>query len=51
MPDQVFEQARAEFSDEELVDLTVAVNAINDYNRINIAFRVPGGSYKVGEHA
>jgi len=51
VPDQVFEQARAEFSDEELVDLTVAVNAINDYNRINIAFRVPGGSYKVGEHA
>lgn len=49
--DEVFEQVRQQFTDEELVDLTLAVTTINTYNRINIAFRVPGGSYKVGQFA
>jgi AhpD family alkylhydroperoxidase len=51
VPDSVFENARKQFSDEELIDLTLAVTTINSYNRINIAFRVQGGSYVVGEHA
>jgi AhpD family alkylhydroperoxidase len=49
--DEVFEEARAQFSEEELIDLTMAVVTINSYNRINIAFRVPAGSYVPGEHA
>jgi AhpD family alkylhydroperoxidase len=49
--DEVYEEAKKQFSDEELIDLTLAVVAINSYNRVNIAFRIPGGSYKVGEHA
>src|ERR1044072_2800508 len=35
VPDEVYEQAHAEFSEEELIDLTLAVIAINSYNRIN----------------
>ncbi|MFD2873579.1 carboxymuconolactone decarboxylase family protein [Mucilaginibacter ximonensis] len=51
VPDEVYEQVRQQFTDEELVDLTLAITTINTYNRINIAFRVPGGSYRVGEFA
>jgi len=43
-PDDVFEEARKHFSEKELVDLTLAIVAINGWNRLAIAFRaVPGG--------
>lgn len=51
VPDEVYEQAHAEFSEEELIDLTLAVIAINSYNRINVAFRTTAGSYQPGQHA
>jgi AhpD family alkylhydroperoxidase len=41
IPDEVFEAARQEFSEKEIVDLTAAAIAINSWNRIAIAFRVP----------
>ena len=41
VPDDVYETARAEFSEQELVDLTMAVVAINGWNRLMVAFRVP----------
>ena len=47
--DEVYETARKQFSEEELIDLTLAVTTINTYNRVNIAFRPPVGSYKVGQ--
>jgi AhpD family alkylhydroperoxidase len=50
VPDEIYEQAREQFSEEELIDLTLGVIAINSYNRINIAFRTPAGSYRVGQH-
>lgn len=37
VPSDVFEQARAEFSEKELADLTLAVIAINGWNRLQIA--------------
>ena len=46
VPDQVYEQAREQFSADELVNLTLAVNAINSWNRLNIAFRTVPGSYR-----
>jgi AhpD family alkylhydroperoxidase len=46
VPDEVFEEARAEFSEEELVNLTMAVVTINSWNRLCIAFRVTPGSYQ-----
>jgi alkylhydroperoxidase family enzyme len=35
----VFAQARAQFSDEELAQLTLLIVAINGWNRFAIAFR------------
>ena len=51
VPDEVYEEASREFSEQELVDLTVAMITINSYNRINIAFRTTAGTYKVGQFA
>ena len=51
VPDEVYEVAKKEFSDEELIDLTLAVTAINTWNRFNIAFRTPAGSYEPGQWA
>jgi AhpD family alkylhydroperoxidase len=51
VPDAVFEQARAQFSEEELVSLTMAVVTINGWNRLSIAFRsVPGAYQPQAEH-
>ncbi len=50
IPDDVYEQARAQFSEKELVDLTLAIIAINGWNRLNVAFRTPVGDY-VSPHA
>ncbi len=49
VPDEVFRQAREQFSEEELVNLTLAVVAINGWNRLNIAFRTVPGSYQPGQ--
>ncbi len=43
--DDVYEQARRHFSEKELVDLTLAIIAINGWNRLNVAFRTPVGDY------
>ena len=46
VPDDVFEEARKQFSEKELVDLTMAVVAINGWNRFNVAFRTVPGDYQ-----
>ena len=51
VPDDVYATAEAHFSDEELVDLTVIVTAINTWNRLNLAFPNDVGSYQVGQFA
>jgi AhpD family alkylhydroperoxidase len=38
-PDAIYEEARRHFTEEELVKLTVAIGAINSWNRIAIGFR------------
>lgn len=48
---EVYAEARKEFSEEEIVDLTFAVTTINSWNRLNIAFRTPAGTYQVGQFA
>jgi AhpD family alkylhydroperoxidase len=45
-PDEVYEEARRVFSERELVELSLAVVAINSWNRFSIGFRVVSGSYK-----
>ncbi len=46
VPDDVYDQARKHFSEKELVDLTLAIIAINSWNRLAISFRTPPGSYQ-----
>jgi alkylhydroperoxidase family enzyme len=48
VPDEVYEMVRAQFSEKELVDLTLAIVAINGSNRLNIAFRTVPGGHQVG---
>jgi len=46
VPDTIYEEARRHFSDRELVDLTLALVAINGWNRLSIAFRTVPGTYR-----
>jgi len=46
VPDDVYDAAKAQFSEKELADLTMAVIAINGWNRLAIAFHADVGSYQ-----
>ncbi len=46
VPDEVYESAHRHFSDKELVDLTLAIIAINGWNRLAISFRTIPGTYQ-----
>jgi AhpD family alkylhydroperoxidase len=46
VPDEVYEQARQRFSEKELADLTLAIVAINGWNRLAISFRKVPGTYQ-----
>jgi AhpD family alkylhydroperoxidase len=50
VPDEVYERVRQRFTEEELVNLTLAVVAINGWNRLAIAFRALPGTYQPSEH-
>ncbi|BBO17889.1 conserved hypothetical protein [Candidatus Brocadia pituitae] len=45
VPDDVYEALCKQFAEKERVDLTLAIVAINSWNRLNIAFRTVSGSY------
>ncbi len=51
VPDEVYNEARTQFSEQELIDLTLGIITINSFNRLNIAFRTPAGTYEPGQHA
>src|SRR5262245_38736578 len=46
VPDSVYEEVREFFAEKELADLTLAVTAINSWNRLNIAGRTVPGTYQ-----
>jgi AhpD family alkylhydroperoxidase len=46
VPDELYDHVREHFSEQEIVDLTLAVIAINAWNRLAIAFRTVPGSYE-----
>jgi AhpD family alkylhydroperoxidase len=46
VPDAVFEEVRRHFTDAELVNLTMAVVAINGWNRLAVSLRADVGSYR-----
>jgi AhpD family alkylhydroperoxidase len=50
VPDDVYEEARAQFSEEELIDLNMVVIVINSWNRIAVPSRADVGSYKPAKH-
>ena len=49
VPDSVYEEVRPYFSFTELANLTLAVAAINAWNRMAISTRAEPGKYKVGQ--
>jgi AhpD family alkylhydroperoxidase len=51
VPDTLYEDARQHFSERELVDLTLALVAINGWNRLSIPFRTVPGTYQPEAHA
>jgi alkylhydroperoxidase family enzyme len=51
IPDDVYELARKHFSEEELVNLTIAIVAINGWNRLEVGFRGVAGSYMLRPHS
>ncbi len=46
VPDDVYEEAQRHFHDAELVNLTLAIIAINGWNRLAISFRSVPGTYQ-----
>ena len=50
VPDEVYEQARAEFDENQLIDLNMAVILINSWNRIAIPSRTDVGGYQPASH-
>jgi MoaD family protein len=48
-PDAVYEEARTHFDEKEISDLTLAIAAINAWNRMAIGFRLVPGWYEVRE--
>jgi AhpD family alkylhydroperoxidase len=47
-PDEVYDEVIQRFSEEELVNLTLAIVAINGWNRLAIGFRAVPGEYQPG---
>ena len=49
VPESLMEETLRYFSSAELVSLTFAIIAINGWNRLAIASKMPAGSYRLGE--
>ncbi len=46
VPDEVYEEVRRHFSESETVALTMAIVAINGWNRLAVGFRAETGTYQ-----
>lgn len=46
LPDALYEEVRAQFDEKAMVDLTLAIIAINGWNRLAISFRAEVGGYQ-----
>jgi len=47
VPDSVYDEVKPHFSENELCDLTLAIAAINSWNRLSVAARTEPGTYRV----
>jgi len=50
VPDDLYEEVRQHFNESELVNLTLALVAINGWNRLAISFRTEPGTYQPTGH-
>lgn len=46
VPGSLYDEVRKYFTEKEMVDLSIAIVAINSWNRLAIGFRTVPGSYK-----
>jgi AhpD family alkylhydroperoxidase len=46
VPDEVYNEVKSQFTEKEIVELTLAVVAINSWNRLAISMRAVPGSYE-----
>ena len=51
VPDSVYREVQPYFTEQELVNLTLAVIAINGWNRLCVGFRVVPGTYQPAKKA
>jgi AhpD family alkylhydroperoxidase len=51
VPDSVFEETKAHYSDQEIVDLTFLAATINAWNRLAISLRAQPGHYRPAKAA
>ena len=51
VPDEIYARVREQFTESELVNLTLAVVAINGWNRLCISFRAVPGTYQVASQS
>lgn len=49
VPDAAYDAVRSHFNEKELVDLTMAIVAINGWNRLCVSFRTEPGKYQPGK--
>ena len=49
VPDEIYNEVRQHFSEQELANLSLAVVAINGWNRLAISFRSESGTYQRGQ--
>ncbi|WP_375574744.1 carboxymuconolactone decarboxylase family protein [Paracidovorax oryzae] len=47
VPDSVYDEVRAQFTEAEIVELSMAIVAINGWNRLMVAFRAPPAGHAV----
>jgi len=48
VPDDVYDEVSKHFTEQEIVALTLAIAAVNSWNRLNIALRMEAGDYRPG---
>lgn len=48
VPDEAYERVKQHFTEQELIELTLAITNINAWNRLNVAFRTVPGNYRPG---
>lgn len=50
VPDEIFEEVRTQFSEQEMVNLSMAIVTINGWNRLRVGFRSVPGTYQPRGH-